>query len=426
MKSFPVLLKNPWVSGGILAIILVAGLAMRLPFLRHAGLDDMFFTAWADGLLRYGMTDAYRTIPTLNYPPLYIYILDGIAHLFRAYSEAPTSDQSFVALQKSFNVLIDLINALLLFTLVRRISNQRQALWITALWFLSPYPLYDSAIWGQVDTLITLFLLLSLYGLQTENLVLTYLALALGLLTKAQMAVALPLILLFAIRRFGWKAQLLPLLISLGVSTVILWPFIASGTLSLVISAAYLKASSYFPYMSLNAHNIWWLFSDPNDIFARSDAIPVIGSLTAKTVGVLLFVAAYAIAFVTLLRKPLTKLILGDLAFGSAFAYFAFYILNTEMHERYLYPFFALWLLSNAEPLIYYGMYLILTITQTLSLAFIIPFIPQAFWLRTNYFPSLTYPLTYINLYCFILTGGLYVPVSGNQPKPKHSNPRLA
>jgi len=311
---------------------------------------------------------------------------------------------------------------LLLFAIVRRVSNERRALGLAALWLLNPYTIYDSAVWGQIDTFISFFLLLAFYFLQEENLIFVYGALALGVLTKAQLAVVVPLFLFYMVRRFGWKAQWLPVLVAFVLAVLLLEPFAAAGTLSIGLTEAYVKASSYFPYLSLNAHNIWWLVSDPYNITARSDAVPFIGSLTAKAVGVILFGIAYLIALFGLAKKPTQSLRLADLAFASAFVYLAFYCLNTEMHERYLYPFFALWLLTDIEPLFYYGIYFILSITQTLSLAIITPFIPQAFWLRENWFPAITYPLSYLNIYCFVLTGCTYLPFSSKRQKPEYSN----
>jgi Gpi18-like mannosyltransferase len=419
MKQFLVHLSNRHFFLYLSALGLM-GIILRIYFLQFPGFDDIFWHPWGLKLLEVGVKNAYVGNPLPNYAPVYLYILSGIAQISANLFHADPSTQTFITIQKSLNVLCDLTTTTYLVLTARRLFNDCYALAIGALWLLNPYVGYNSSAWGQVDSFTSLFMVMSFYYLVRENLLGLYVALVLGILFKAQFALFIPLVLLFALLQISWKRHIVPAAIALCAGLAILSPFIFNHSAATLFSETYVKASSYFPYLSLSAQNIWWFFVDTSSIISvtNTDTTPLLLGMSAKVIGLLAFSLMYAVALFTLIRPK--KATLTDLAFSASLAYLSFYCLNTEMHERYLYPFFALWLLTSLSPSNKIGTYLILSLTQTISLILVCA-VPSSLWfVRTHYFPQITYPMAYLNIVCLMAL--IYWAFSPKKIDPQHHN----
>ncbi|MBI5019591.1 NPCBM/NEW2 domain-containing protein, partial [Candidatus Gottesmanbacteria bacterium] len=119
------------------------------------------------------------------------------------------------------------------------------------------------------------------------------------------------------------------------------------------ILASLTENYDYFPWMSLMAYNLWWIVSEARGL-ATSDKLTVLGMINAKTVGLLMFSSFYGFAAlrqyiegrITQLAKirdaALIKLLLESLIVINA----AFFLFQTQSHDRYAYPltvFLLLW-----------------------------------------------------------------------------------
>jgi len=96
------------------------------------------------------------------------------------------------------------------------------------------------------------------------------------------------------------------------------------------------SGSAFFPYTTLNAFNVWALFSD----FFASDGVRVL-HVKLHVWGLLAF-AAFSFAIYARFAALRTR---KSLLEACALALLAFFCILTEMHERYIYfclPFFAL------------------------------------------------------------------------------------
>jgi hypothetical protein len=143
-------------------------------------------------------------------------------------------------------------------------------------------------------------------------------------------------------------------------------PFLLIRRLDSVISLV-TSTVDYFPNISMNAFNFWWITANGKGA-VFSDKHFLMSNLTYKTAGLLLFVIAFAISVLYLIKKIfLTKGInasvnntnhkqseqyitkdngglyrlLSPISFVFAFIPLAFFMLNTQMHERYIFPVFA-------------------------------------------------------------------------------------
>jgi hypothetical protein len=147
------------------------------------------------------------------------------------------------------------------------------------------------------------------------------------------------------------------LAVSIIAQLVLLGPFILGGTFGNFLKVVR-ESVDFFPRVSVNAFNIWYLLlkQDPNTI---NDSLIFLG-LTYKKWGFIMFFGLSAITFLPLvistLNKSLTKKVLDQdyyalLWLTAATTSIVFFFVNTQMHERYSFPaipmYFAYSLLTN-------------------------------------------------------------------------------
>ncbi|MBK7336263.1 MAG: hypothetical protein IPJ00_08865 [Saprospirales bacterium] len=213
-------------------------------------------------------------------------------------------------------------------------------------WFLllNVAYLYNSVIWGQVDSIHSSLSLLALI-ISLRNPVWSAWVFILAFNVKFQSIIFLPLLIITWISAVrSWKQAAGMLLGGLALETLILLPFLLAGTFP-----AYLKMASgavgYFPYISMNAFNLWDLLLDDMTIYSvRDDEIFLLVSY--KTAGLILFFLFSALILFPALIKSLVAIIkkrvylkIWELVFLSAgLITVAFFFFNTQMHERYSHP----------------------------------------------------------------------------------------
>ncbi len=200
---------------------------------------------------------------------------------------------------------------------------------------LNPALLLDGPIWGQVDILPVLFVVLAIYSISFRNKVIwASLFFMLSVLTKFQMIMFLPIFggLFIQKWRISWKG--LPFAV-LGTLVVFL-PFIVMGCFTGAFSRAYLQATDYYPYSTFNATNLWYLIAG-NAVPDTTHLFGIDGGalgflLQPKWLGKILFVAISIFVFVkSILCKNLRT------AFAlCALNSLAFFVVLPAMHERYL------------------------------------------------------------------------------------------
>ena len=114
---------------------------------------------------------------------------------------------------------------------------------------------------------------------------------------------------------------------------VIFGYFAMHGTLDDMLRQGYLQAVDTYPYLSLNALNIWYaLFANPWTF----DNLKALSVLTYKHVGyALVALAGGMILYLLGKKKPIT---VPGLYLSCACMMLSFYLFSTQMHERYIIP----------------------------------------------------------------------------------------
>lgn len=169
----------------------------------------------------------------------------------------------------------------------------------------------------------------------------------LAVLTKAQAIVVLPIWLVLTVMWVGERPRRIAqaAAVVLAVAAIVLLPVV--GALDGVWEA-YGGAAGYYPFTHLNGFSAWFLATpllEPHlhdnlaEWYAR-DGVPGFLGLALRTWGLLGFGCVAVCAMVVLWRRRCDE---RSLFWASRLLPLAFFVLSTQMHERYLFPAIAIW-----------------------------------------------------------------------------------
>lgn len=342
--------------------LLFIGLILRLwiSFITYNG-DLNNHLVWGKNIVLFGMSGFYaRDFPHLygtamaNYPPLamisfaimyYIYSLVGpvIWFLNTHIPPFPSFIVFFWEQQKNFlpafikfpAILTDLGTAYFIYLFIKKIKKPIfPPEFGAALVLFNPAFFYNSAYWGQIDSLPICFLLGSFYYLlfHKKHLISAFLF-AIAMLSKQTVAVFIPLYLLLFIKGNNLKKIIMPLLISMFTFFIVFLPFSPNlNLISFAVNTYIEKVLFNFgsEYLTAHAFNFWGLTTGLGHI---RDLGFLIYGIPARYI---------ATTFVGLL-VPVTLIVLHrrKYAFNQVIAAgylipFSMFLFSTRMHERHL------------------------------------------------------------------------------------------
>ncbi|HEX2626452.1 MAG TPA: phospholipid carrier-dependent glycosyltransferase, partial [Candidatus Limnocylindrales bacterium] len=385
-------------ASGIL-VLLVVGLILRLIIaylIPGSGFrnDLGAFQFWADNLADHGLFGFYDQDFFHDYTPGYLYVLwivGGVGNLLGGVGD----------LIKIPPILADLAIGYLVWSMVRELGGSERAARIgAALVIFNPITWFDSVVWGQVDSVGVVFLLLALRELWRDRPERAAILATVAALIKPQLGILIPIVAIVVIRRalwpsggYGSEAEPEP-----GATTTpwernvrgpirILSTAAAGFLTTIVVSlpfglslpgliAQIFKTAAGYPYLTVNAFNPWALLTRAGGGGDESLALTktwicdstinpmpagdlrigdwvlaswpastqsctpgmMVGAFPASIVGAVLFLVAAAIVMWLVARRPdrITMLV------GLAVLAMAFFVLPTRVHERYLFPFFGI------------------------------------------------------------------------------------
>jgi Gpi18-like mannosyltransferase len=204
------------------------------------------------------------------------------------------------------------------------------------LFLWNPGVLWNSGYWGQPDAVHTFFAVAAVAALCRERLGPSGGLLAASALSKPLGVTLVPWLAWMSLVRRGGRGLGLFVVGGFVATLLVFAPFIVSGRMGTVLPLVLLSVD-LMPVTSANAHNLWWILGP----WRNADAM-VLGPLTPKVIGQVLFGAAY----VGILWKGRARLkeIGGDaeayrttVVLGAAAVATSFFYLSTHMHENHLY-----------------------------------------------------------------------------------------
>lgn len=316
--------------------------------------DQQLFVLWTRNLTAFNLSSFYANTSFCNYPPLMLLILWAIGESLTTFTNLLSSDVAMRMVIKTPAALADLILAICLFYHVRRTASPSMGVAAAALYYLNPATIYVSAYWGQVDSIHTLFLVAALMTIDRSRWSCTGIFSALALLQKFQSISILPLILFETFRLGSWRGLSRWCLGAAVAAAAVLSPFFFSGVLETALRRGYVEVVGQYNDLSRNAFNLWYLIATPTA--ADTSAPPVIAAIVADgrtefpaNESWLLFFTWRHISLILYSLCVACILTLYSLRAGRVMRYaaagalgMAFFMIPTEMHERYALPVLAL------------------------------------------------------------------------------------
>ena len=339
---------------GLLAT-LVIGLAFRLIIAyvllpgSGFGVDRASFIAWASDLAAHGPNGFYGRVSFIDYTPGYLYVLwlvgvvgswlGGIGDLIKLPA-----------------ILADVAVGYLIHQLVIELGGSRRVALLGALLFVvNPVTWFDSAVWAQVDSFGLIFLLLGLRELWRDHPERAAILATVAAVIKPQLGILIPILVAVLLKRYLFDRHgRSPIrlvssgLLALGTAAVLSAPY-GLSVIDLLVQVG--KTAAGYPYITVNAYNPWALIEQAGSGLAVAGTwLPDIANSTAPGTPVTflgvpaLFIGSGLLIGVILLvcavvaRRDDRRTVL----VGLTILAIAFFVVPTRVHERYLFPFFAL------------------------------------------------------------------------------------
>lgn len=358
----------PW----FLLLFLFLFLRMGLAGLTGFAWDNHLWAEWAAHTRVHGLQKAYVGSGT-DYPPLYQYFL----WLFAKINGDPALIEKRIYYLRIFTLAFEFLSLWLVADMTGR---RKHFLDVCILSVLNVAFFYNTVIWGQVDGLLAALVIASVYTAWKRWYVLSACCLVLCLSFKIQGIVFLPLWLLlwtYGLRfeKRWWLKGGLGLIAAALLQYLIVLPFIQSAESTAALKDAVFGAVGRYPFVTLNAYNMWYWLIPGNPRFYY-DGQAVLFGLTRKQWGLLLFFASSALALWPLVKEWLSAfrrqatyrpLNAEKIFLAGALVALLFFFVNTQMHERYSHPAF-IFLLALALQTNDFKPYLLFSLAYFLNL----------------------------------------------------------
>ena len=313
----------------LITIILSLALRISLLFIPGFKIDMDAWAAWAYRLNQLGFSNFYSDQIWTNYTPGYLYILWFLGLMKNLFN---FSNETFYLLLKIPSMLAEITLAIFVYKILKKTIWAKISLLLIV---FNPAFIFNSAVWGQIDGLLTLALVLSIYYLAQKRILVSSIFLGLGILLKPQALLLVPVFLLYILKNFSLKNIVQ---ISLGLTSTILLlclPFFPNPFG--IFNLAYQMISDY-TYSSLFAYNLWGATVG----FWIQDSTTW-NNLSYKHLGLFLLFIYWIILTFLYLKNKLSLFAL------SLLSALGFFFLPTRIHERYLYPALLLLIIIAAQ-----------------------------------------------------------------------------
>lgn len=322
---------------GIIFWILILGAIIRLflSFFPAFESDQNAFRFWTDRLAAVGPAHFYSSHVFTNNPL-------GIFYFFWLIGFLKSTILSNIILSSNIDIFLklaanisDLVTGFLIYKIVKEKLGGRLGNIAAILYIFNLGLVFNSAVWGQYDSVAILFLVLSIYYcLIKKSPVICSIFFSLAWVTKPQSLEIAPFLFLFFLRNFKpiqWIYSLSSFIIT---AIIVFLPFFPDNPLYGIYSVN-IGSINIFNCTTCNALNFWGIFGSWKNDMSPFLNIPMLNwSLTLFSVFLIIIFSF--------------KKLKGDIAyFTISISMLAFFMLLTRMHERYFAYFFPFMLLST-------------------------------------------------------------------------------
>lgn len=324
-----------WPAFLLAAVLAVALRAIVALTFEGYATDIGCFKGWSIAVYENGLANFYTSGMFADYPPGYMYVL-YVLGFFRELLAIDSGSPLFTLMIKLPSIIAEVITAIIIYRIAAKQTNRVFALLCGVFLLFNPAMFFNSSVWGQIDAVFILFIVLVILYLKKENYILGALFFAICLLLKPQAIMFAPVVglgYIFALFKKGHVKKALAgifggAIVAAAVIFAAVYPFTGSQP-PLWILEKYQGTINFYPYASLNAFNLFALMSAN---FVESTKVFLF--LNYQTWGMIFIVLICAVIVIVQWRsrerRPLFDI--------SAFLILSVFMLSHAMHERYILP----------------------------------------------------------------------------------------
>jgi len=324
----------------ILITVLVIGSLIRLYLAatNEGYVNDLsLFHYWGNYAFNEGILNLYHGDFFLDYPPAYMYVLYVLAAIQKLLG-IPYGGTGFLVLYKLPAIIADVIAAIYIYKQASKKLSHAWSLGLMLLYWLNPVVLLDGAVWGQVDSIFTLLIVVSI-GLFIDNKISkASLLFAIAALFKPQAFIFMPVVLLALLYQKRWK--MVAVSAGWGFCSFLLLslPLFQKGEGIVQLVKLYGNTLSSYAYVTVNSFNVYMLF-DLN--WASLEDHSILGYLGWIAVVLAVVYAAYI---------GIAGKVKGEtLYFVAASLIVIVFMFVTKMHERYMFSVVMLLIMAFVQ-----------------------------------------------------------------------------
>jgi len=287
--------------------------------------DTYWYRTWAVDLPN-GLLNVYSRAESisLDYPPLYLFLLYPIGVVYK-FIGTDSNEYIQMFLMKFWPIVFDVLCSALLYYTCRK-YGEPWGLLAAVLWAANPSTLFNSAMWGQTDSVMVFWLILAFWILSLDRPMLACIIFAVAGLTKFQSLFFTPVFLLQLWKQTDFKRFICGICSAVATVAAVFLPFMISSKNIGLFFDVYLGSAGKYPYCTLNAYNFYGIFS----LNWVSDSTPIIGGFTWAHLSYIFTIASFIlIAFLYLKGKNHCAWV-GGLVFMECL-----FMFMSRMHERY-------------------------------------------------------------------------------------------
>lgn len=294
--------------------------------------DTYWYRGWAVALPQNGLFSIYSVADSisLDYPPLYLIplylvglVYDGITTSANVYTQ--------MLVLKFFPILFDMLCGIFIYRVCTKDFGEKVGLIGAVAWLLNPSMFFNSTLWGQTDSVMAFFLLISFWYLSKGRTNLACLLFAVAGMTKYQSLLFTPVFLLefYYVVKFDLKRFLTGLGTAVATIIVVFLPFMIGSGDPLLFFHVYLSGADTYTYCSLYAFNLYGMMGLDWST-GLHDTNAIIGGMTYQMFGYMMLAVALIALIVMYVRGRQRSAWVGGLFFMNCV-----FMLTTRMHERY-------------------------------------------------------------------------------------------
>lgn len=397
-------------------LLFILGCIVRIVTISYAleyreNTDILRYKDWAQIAFIHSFSDTYTHPEYLsfgtyanNLPPLFLYCLWLMYMiwiqigkvLFAVFGILPGSNTwingpFLTVLFRIPSFISDCIISVFLYLSVLRLTKHRGRSLLGALLFLfNPSVIYNSAFWGQMDSVNNVFFILSLYFFISKKFILSSLFYLYSLFVKLSLIIFAPFFVLFLfIKKFSVKKWIVLLFLVLLSVIVITLP-ITTDIFTWYAHFIRAHGSGEMNNITAFAFNVWWVVFQPTIVFGNGPDLFSLSSVSLEhspEINTILFslsLQQIAMFFYGLFIFPIYFFIYKKRKLVNNHTLFTFmsviaftgiallsYLFLPKMHERYLYPVYIPLILTASLGVSLYYELILLTLLNFINLVIV-------------------------------------------------------